>query len=287
MGREGLAYGTVNGYRSAVSKWIQDSTLSNEANPANGVGVHAVLEGIKREQASQRVRDRLAKPPPTPLTPHLLLALRPVLRPESASPEQIMIWAALSIGVHGLLRPNEFLGHYRDQSRALVRNQCQFINRVGQPQELSSTIEPPARLRIDLLITKADQSGRNPPIEIDDASAVSAMWEWMQIKRPHFQAAPGVFHLPDEARGLSCTRLTTTLNTAAATLGLTLIFKGKSLRRGGATGALLAGATPQQVQAKGRWKGARMVDVYTNSHEFNELATVTAANTAAAAMAAK
>jgi hypothetical protein len=142
-------------------------------------------------------------------------------------------------------------------------------------------------LRIDLLITKADQGGTNPPVCIDDRRAVQAMWEWMQLKRPDFQAAPGVFHMAGSS-ALSCTRLTRVLNSAAAELNLSgLHFTGKSARRGGAHGALLAGATPQQVQIKGRWVTPRMVGVYTNSHEFNELATVTAANAAAAAKAAK
>ena len=273
-----LSYNTINGYRSAVSKWIRDETLCEGGrNPANSAGVELVLQGIKRAQAPARARERLAGGRPTPLTPKLLEAMRGVLRPAGATPQQIMEWAALSLGVHGLLRPSEFLGRYRLEDRALMRDQCFFFDAMGRAMELSSA-QTPTQLHVDLLITKADQVGANARVEIRDARAAADVWEWIQTKRPHFSETPGVFHITGRS-ALSVARLTRTLEAAAAALHLTGVkFSGRSLRRGGATGALLAGAAPAEVQARGRWRTARMVQVYTDSRDFNELAAVSAAS---------
>ena len=131
-----------------------------------------------------------------------------------------------------------------------------------------------------------DQLGRNAPIQITDRTAVLAMWNWMREKRPDFCFQPRIFHSPG-GPPLTCSRLMRELNRAAAAAGLgDMHFQGRSLRRGGATGALLAGATPGQVQARGRWAVPRMVGVYTDSHDYDEQAAVTAANAAAAAASA-
>ena len=280
-----LSYNTINGYRSAVSKWIRDETLCEAGNPANRPAVELVLQGIKRAQAPARARERLAGGRPTPLTPKLLEAMRSTLRPPGATPQQLMEWAALTLGVHGLLRPSEFLGRYKHMDRALVRDQCFFYDALGRGMELSSPLTP-ASLQVDLLITKADQSGANPRVVIDSARAVADVWEWVQFKRPWFAETPGVFHITGRS-ALSVAQLQRTLEAAARSLHLTGVhFTGRSLRRGGATGALLAGETAAQVQGRGRWRTARMVGVYTDSRDFNELAAVMAATAAASASAA-
>ena len=263
-----LSSSTLGVYRSAISSWYTRGTLSDALPPGQSTAVELVMEGITRarrdtEQAARA--EKRAKEPP--LTPLMFAALKRGCR--DTGPEALILFAAAEVAIYGFLRPSEFLGQPgKREERALRWSQVTFFADEAGLRRVDFDLgnEPPHHFILKLGATKADQAGNNDPIVVAAAPAVKSLWamrHWACARspRPVFvftqHEAPHAF-LTEAAL---CRKLTEWGRRTRILLGEERIV-GKSFRRGGAAGALAAGASVPELQAAGRWRSAAMPALY-------------------------
>jgi hypothetical protein len=248
--------------------WFIEQTLSNRGNPLESMVVSRLMIGIKKVFAQKEVQEKRDRVVTQSLTPSLLRALRPYLLPLESTSDQRMQWAAMSLAVAGLLRPSEFVGSF-NLDRSLRFDQCAFKGAPpGASGELATSLE------LDLGITKADPYGANPPHVIRDREAIVALWNWIEERSAMRDESTTIFACPMREDGppikLSIARLNRSLESAAIRGGYgPMKFTGRCFRRGGASGLMLQGASPQTIAARGRWKTQGMVEVYADAQAKN------------------
>jgi hypothetical protein len=262
---------TIMNYKSSMRTWFVERYIMNETikNPFDSVLVEKTLTGIQKEDAKQqRLRsastERTASMTPS-LTMDLLTSLKPALLPRPATSFERMRWAAIRLGVTGLLRPNEFVGAYRNRERALQTKQVKFYVGAGIPCEREA--QQPSYLQLTMHDTKADPYGRNPPRRIDDEETVQVMWKWYH-ERQRLSHTPTTLNkfFAWSGHTLSGMQIIRSLNDAAAMHGwYNARFTLKCFRRGGASTLVAAGASTQQIMKAGAWKSEAMVNLYADA----------------------
>jgi hypothetical protein len=266
-----LKSATLRTYRSALSEWWQrQRDWAEGPNPWTSPVVERCLLGFKRVLGPAERKERAARPTTMSIGPDTLQRLAPHLDSLYHGDGDLMVWAAANLAAHGLLRPNEFVGAYRNEDRALTPDQIVFYTHLTRldaiaPHALWTQGPQPVRLVIRLDATKADQDALNPPHEITAASAVSAMWRWCNRRLVIGAQGPQLFRMPGE-RPLSIRTLCDRLQEAAARAGLgTTRITGRCFRRGGCSELVAAGAPQETIQRAGRWKSAAMVRTYADA----------------------
>ena len=264
---EELQYRTISGYRAALRNWFAVASQCTGSNPVGEEVVDRVLSGIKRECIARKVEMRGARTITISLTPQLLMQLEPILLPPVSSAADRMIWAACCVGVFGLLRPNEFMGTYKLEHRALRPQQLTFYD--AAKQLLCPFTQPrgnPARLEIRLGVTKADPEAKNPPVQIIFSGAVKAIWSWMVERANSGEKRPWLWACPFEKQ-LTITSLLSAIRKALMRAGIEApLVTGRCFRRGGALGMVMAGATLEEIMQQGRWGTPLMVPLYAGQH---------------------
>lgn len=139
--------------------------------------------------------------------------------------------------------------------------------------------------------TKADPLAKYFPLPIAAPSCVKALWDWLHFRRdtlPINYSAPELFSWPSASSGMSFKLkvqglIDTLMGWSTPLYGESLIIKGRSFRRGGASALLAAGADQAVIMSAGRWKSSSMINVYSSkqSKQSRALAGSRAMDTAA------
>ena len=274
LGTQGeLAAGTIRVYRSALSTWWRQGTLSDDDNPMLSTACDLVVRGIGLSRVAIDKANRQRRPPVVEITVALLQEIGE-MGADAPDTRSVMMWAAANVALYGFLRPGELLGSYANPKRALRPEQIRFFAKhspaTGQhaPASRSPAARQPDHFSIDLGVTKADPFGKNKPKLIAAEPAVAALWAWMSL-RGTLRPAPGsvLFGIPGE-KPLSMPLLLAWLADWYAAAGRPRPrFTGKGFRRGAASSAIATGASIADVAVQGRWVGgdkSKMPERYAN-----------------------
>ena len=269
-----LAYRSIRVYRSALSTLWSEGPFSSYPNPTEDSRVTRLMQGIQRLKLDDDERRRERRSEKTvEINFDLLLMIEATLCTSRQSPSRIMKWAALTAGVHALLRLNELLGSRLHPERILLAKQITFhkdgrgiahINIV--PTALPTPPDQwPDYYRIRLGSTKADPLRKNEPVHVLERPAVQAMWRWMQWRASYPAGMPPeLFCLPDESP-LTLAGVTSFVQDWFSDHGRGRpVITGKAFRRGGASSLLAAGLPRADVAERGRWRSVDMVDTYAS-----------------------
>lgn len=264
-------------FRSALSTMHEESVWAHLPNPiTSDPRVGRLLTGVAKSRRAVHFADERQKAEPErslDLTPALLAELAP-LASRSDSPRLAMHWAAACLGTFGLLRLNELLGSAAHPERVLRTSQLKFCRTAAcipamlPPQGLAAT---PDHLELNLLDTKADQLGANPPLRVATPLAVEAVWRWMLARRNLHRASPSpgnvpqyIFALPGEDP-LTLRTLVRFLQDCLEKAGHGRPrITGKAFRRGGASAVVAANLPASVAAAAGRWASPHMPLVYAS-----------------------
>lgn len=290
-----LVSGTRHVWRSAVSSWWAEQTLSSAPSPMVEKVVELVLRGIDRQSLPAERAAKAAKTITTPVTPALLAAVRPFLDGISG-PIGVMRWAAATVAVYALMRPSELLGsHVLADDRALSASAISFYEAGPEPQRFLCSGGAlrlgvtPGSMRIDLGVTKADQRGTNPPVIIAAEPAVQAMWAWLQLRaRNAWSLHRHLFGIPGDEPRLSAKALLEWLQPAVRRVqgDQRIRLSGKCFRQGGASALAAAGADAPDIAKAGHWASVRMFERYAGQAAAASRAAALSARMAPGASAA-
>ena len=199
-----------------------------------------VLRGILRYQGQSRILRQ-------PVTPSVLLAIRPILRDWLGAKDFSMVWAAFTLAFFGFLHCSEFT--------------CQGAHRFRAPFELSTdaisfypSLASPQHMCVTLKASKTDHFRQGNTLVIARSSAslcaVSAMQKYFLAVRP----PPGPLFSFQSGWFLTRSSITNLLRDSARCAGLPYkSLKGHSFRIGAASAAAAAGLPDWLIKVLGRW----------------------------------
>lgn len=266
---------SIRTHRSALSTWWAEALLPG-ACPLDDPRMTRLMEGVAKTLRAGDSRKRASRTITISLTFDLIRAIDAAgAGTRATAAEDIMRWAAVTLGAYGGLRPNEFLSTPGKREHAMRPEALLFFTTADSP--LQSTLPPPGaasehapvpdRFRVDLGATKADPLGRDRYTWIAAPRAVRAMWRWVNLRRA-LAPPPNaeLFRVPGSP-ALSQSRLTLFLSTWAGIAMGTPPPKvtGRCFRRGMASSLMASGAPLPSMQATGRWRGAAMPAVYSDA----------------------
>ena len=198
-----------------------------------------VLRGILRYQGQARILRQ-------PVTPGVLLAIRPILRSWLGERDFCMIWAAFTLAFFGFLRCSEFTyqGVFKFRPNFDLSADCvSFHPCLAAPQQMS----------ILLKSSKTDvfRNGHKLVISCSPSPvcAVSAMRSYFLAARPQ-----GPLFSFQSGRFLTRSAVVNLLRDATRLAGLPYeSLKGHSFRIGAASTAAAAGLPDWLIKVLGRW----------------------------------
>ena len=189
--------------------------------------VKLLLQGASRDQAIPATNKTRCD-----ITPIQLGALATHLRAALDHFEAAMLWSAVTLAFHGLLRVSEYTSSAPPKHLTLSRVHM-----------------APNVVVVDLPFTKSCQYGQGKEISVartDTATCpVTAMEEYVK----HRGWAPGPFFMHRGGRALTASKVNDLLRTALPGQGIS----SHSLRIGGATIASKHGISDHALKAAGRW----------------------------------
>ena len=199
-----------------------------------------VLRGILRYQGNQRAR-RL------PVTPEVLLAIRPVLQSWLSPRDFSMIWAAFNLAFFAFLRCSEF-------TYCGVRKFRQQFDLSTDCITFHPSLACPQRITVYLKSSKTDIAREGQSLTIARTStplcAVAAMQEYFLLVRPRH----GPLFYFASGRYLTRGIVSDLLRDSARVAGLPYqSLKGHSFRIGAASVAAAAGLPDWLIKVLGRW----------------------------------
>ena len=199
-----------------------------------------VLRGILRYQGNQRAR-RL------PVTPEVLLAIRPVLQSWLSPRDFSMIWAAFNLAFFAFLRCSEF-------TYCGVRKFRQQFDLSTDCITFHPSLACPQRITVYLKSSKTDIAREGQSLTIARTStplcAVAAMQEYFLLVRPRH----GPLFYFASGRYLTRGIVSDLLRDSARVAGLPYqSLKGHSFRIGAASVAAVAGLPDWLIKVLGRW----------------------------------
>ena len=199
-----------------------------------------VLRGILRFQGQSRILRQ-------PVTPRVLLSIRPFLRGWLGVKDFLMVWVAFTLAFFGFLRCSEFtyqgVTHYRSQLD-LSTDAISFYPSLANLQHMSVTLKA----------SKTDffRQGNTLTIARTPASlcAVTAMQNFFLAVQP----PPGPLFSFQSGRLLTRSSVSALLRDAARHAGLPYkSLKGHSFRIGAGSAAAAAGLPGWLIKVLGRW----------------------------------
>lgn len=199
-----------------------------------------MLRGILRYQGSPRIRRQ-------PVTPGVLLAIRPILRSWLGPRDFSMIWAAFTPAFFAFLRCSEFTypGVYSFSSKFNLTKECvTFCPSLACPQ----------RLLVTLKSSKTDSFRAGQSLVVARCPSllcpVSAMQQYFLLAKPR----SGPLFYFQSGRYLTRSSVTHLLRDSARSAGLPHeSLKGHSFRIGAASAAAAAGLPDWLIKVLGRW----------------------------------
>lgn len=283
-----LTAATISSYKSGLRRWAAEQALWQGPSPFDGGLVAQVLRGIKRDRVPGEIAARRSKPPRLDVTPTLLRALERAMCAPTEGHAGLKRWAAACVASHALTRPNELVGAYGQEERALRPEQITFYADASQSRHAQllpfghhpSPPTVPHSFTIDFGVAKNDQEARKPPYTVAAPMAVEALWRWSHLRRDLGATGPELFRLPGKPP-LSMAALLRSIEAARATIGLPPCrIEGRAFRRGGCAELVTAGAPLAAIQARGRWASPTMVGLYAGAAAIQARAAAALAGTA-------
>ena len=199
-----------------------------------------ILRGILRYQGSPRIRRQ-------PVTPGVLLAIRPVLRSWLGPRDFSMIWAAFTLAFFAFLRCSEFtyLGVYSFSSKFNLTTECVTF---------SPSLACPQRLLVTLKSSKTDSFRAGQSLIVARCPSllcpVSAMQQFFLLAKPR----SGPLFYFQSGRYLTRSSVMHLLQDSARCAGLPHeSLNGHSFRIGAASTAVAAGLPDWLIKVLGRW----------------------------------
>ena len=199
-----------------------------------------VLRGILRFQGERRIRRQ-------PVTPRVLLAIRPVLQSWLSPQDFCMVWAAFNLAFFAFLRCSEFTypgARYFRPQFDLTTDCVAFYPNLACPQLMTVTLQS----------SKTDTFRQGQSLTIARTSsplcAVTAMHEFFLSARPQ----QGPLFSFQSGRYLTRSMVSHLLRDSARVAGLPYqSLKGHSFRIGAASVAAAAGIPDWLIKVLGRW----------------------------------
>lgn len=246
--------GTLVYFASYLARTVRHSTIKlylaavrnlhiccGHGDPLQGkLLLKKVLRGILRYQGQSRILRQ-------PVTPSVLLAIRPILQGWLGDKDFFMVWAAFTLAFFGFLRCSEFtyqgVSRFRSQFD-LTKDAISFYPSLANPQHMSVTLKA----------SKTDyfRQGNTLVIARSSASlcAVNAMQDYFLVVQP----PPGPLFSFQSGRLLTRSSVTSLLRDAARSAGLPYkSLKGHSFRIGAASAAAAASLPDWLIKVLGRW----------------------------------
>ncbi|KAL9974355.1 hypothetical protein ACROYT_G011379 [Oculina patagonica] len=233
-----VRHGTIKLYLAAVRNL---HISCGHGDPLQGkLLLKKVLRGILRFQGQSRSLRQ-------PVTPRVLLSIRPFLQGWLGAKDFLMVWAAFTLAFFGFLRCSEFtyqgVNNYRSQFE-LSTDAISFYPSLANPQHMSVTLKA----------SKTDffRQGNTLTIARTSASlcAVTAMQNFFLAVQP----PPGPLFSFQSGRLLTRSSVSALLRDAARQAGLPYkSLKGHSFRIGAASAAAAAGLPDWLIKVLGRW----------------------------------
>ena len=199
-----------------------------------------VLRGILHYQGNQHIRRQ-------PVTPSVLLAIRPILQSWLSSRDFSMIWAAFNLAFFAFLRCSEF-------TYPGVRNFRPHFDLSTDCITFHPNLAHPQRMSVYLKSSKTDISREGHSLIIAHTKsplcAVAAMQEYFLLARPK----PGPLFYFQSGRYLTRGVVSNLLRDSSQAAGLPhQSLKGHSFRIGAASVAAAAGVPDWLIKVLGRW----------------------------------
>ena len=259
---------TIATYRSAISTMHEESAHRLQPNPVNDPHVARLLKGYARTNAAAENAHRETQQATIEITPSLLVT-HSVYFTLGQQPDDVMMWAAVTLGAFSGIRINELLGSNSHPERRITTDRIIFYRngpgkRVAEVPSPYPPPEMPAYYTLDLGATKADQLGRKGLRTIAAPIAVAAMWKWMHMLNGVRARGPTtlLFYTDYE---LSLPRLVTWLQDCFESMGQGRPkITGKAFRRGLAS-ELESSHIPRAAAAEFvGWSAPSMLSIYSS-----------------------
>jgi len=246
--------GTLIYFASHLARTVRHSTIkiylaairnlhinSGYDDPLKGrLLLKKILRGILRFQGSARIRRQ-------PVTPRVLLAIRPILRGWLGPRDFSMVWAAFTLAFFAFLRCSEFTypGAHSFSSTVHLTTDCITFH---------PSLVSPRHMLVTLKSSKTDSFRQGQSLIVARCSSllcpVSAMQQYFLLAHP--ESGP-LFYFRS-GRFLTRSSVTHLLRDSARSAGLPYeSLKGHSFRIGAASAAAAAGLPDWLIKVLGRW----------------------------------
>ena len=233
-----VRHSTIKTYLAAVRNL---HIISGYDDPLRGrLLLKKILRGILRYQGSARIRRQ-------PVTPRVLLAIRPILQSWLGVRDFSMIWAAFTLAFFAFLRCSEF-------TYPGVHSFNSSFNLITDCITFSPSLACPQRLLINLKSSKTDSFRQRQSLVVARCSSllcpVTAMQRYFLLAHPPM----GPLFYFRSGRLLTRSSVTHLLRDSARSAGLPYhSLKGHSFRIGAASAAAAAGLPDWLIKVLGRW----------------------------------
>ena len=233
-----VRHSTIKLYLAAVRNLHIRSGFSDPV--VNRPLLKKVLRGILRYQGSPRTLRQ-------PVTPRVLLSIRPVLESQLSPRDFSMVWAAFTLAFFAFLRCSEFTyqGVHSFNSKFDLTTDCITF---------SPSLACPQRIQVLLKASKTDVYRQGQSLSLASCSSllcpVSAMQQYFLLAQP----CPGPLFYFQSSALLTRSSVTKLLRDSARSAGLPYrSLKGHSFRIGAASTAAAAGLPDWLIKVLGRW----------------------------------
>jgi hypothetical protein len=259
-------------YRSAVSTaWAVAG--GRGCNPVQDASISRLLQGYARTRLVADSAKRASRHETISLTVQSLAQMAPhAPGSRGGQPRDVMLWAAVCMLTFGLNRCAEVFGSTRIHRPPLPVSAVRFfarpldtLPRALCPQEQDRAACVPDHYTVELGPTKADPMGRNPPQPVAAATAVSALWRWVHIRRDLGGADGPLFQEPGQRALTRAQVFEAVASWQQAATGVRPKVTGRAFRRGGNQSLVASGAAVPEMQQAGRWRGSAMPAVYSSA----------------------
>ena len=233
-----VRHSTIKTYLAAVRNL---HIISGYDDPLRGrLLLRKILRGILRYQGSPRIQRQ-------PVTPRVLLAIRPILSSWLGPRDFSMIWAAFTLAFFAFLRCSEFTYpgvHTFSPKFNLTKDCVTFFPSLACPQ----------RLLVTLKSSKTDSFREGQSLVVARCPSVlcpvSAMQQYFLLAKPR----SGPLFYFRSGQFLTRSSVTHLLRDSALSAGIPHeSLKGHSFRIGAASAAAAAGLPDWLIKVLGRW----------------------------------